>query len=131
MQVSKKFIEVYNETFKFIDENGLNVEDYWKRIGPIVLSDLLEKVMTKGLVGADEYWSETLCAEGAEFETYQSPNCLELEIDKCPSISHLSNPYHNYCGHCDVMYRQLFETLGYTYKVEKTGDGSCHITVSR
>ena len=132
MICTPKFIEIYNETFKFIDEHGVDVKEYWKLISPIVLSDLKEMVEKQGLFGALDYWDKVLTAEKAEFDILITPKCfLELEITDCPSLSHLENPYKNYCGHCDVMYRQLFESLGYEYKIEKTGVGSCHITVSK
>lgn len=133
MICTKKFVEVYNETFKFIHEElgDEGVARYWKRIGTIILSDLKETVEAKGLDGAEEYWRNTLTSEGALFEICLLPDCLALAITKCPSISHLENPYYDYCGHCDVMYRQLFESLGYKYEIEKSGTGSCYITVSK
>jgi hypothetical protein len=133
MKVTPKFVEIYSETFKFIDELGGKevVEKYWKRIGPIILSDLRNQTENEGLWGVLDYWEEVLCNEGAYFKIDACPDYIKLYIDICPSMSHLKDPYHNYCGHCDTMYRQLFESLGYEYNIEKTGDASCHITVSK
>lgn len=46
------------------------------------------------------------------------------------ALYHLE-PYHDYCGHCDVLYRRVLEPLGYVYHIdlERCGRAECTITV--
>ena len=127
-----RFIQVYNQTFKFIDENldSKAVEKYWLRIADIILADLKEAVGKNGLKGCVDYWTKTLTAEKAGFQILHDNDIFVLEILRCPSLALLGDPYKNYCNHCDVMYRKIFEGLGYKYNIE-FHDHKCKITISK
>ena len=132
MICSPAFIQIYNETFRFIDEQlgTSKLKDFWLRISDIALGDLKELVEEKGLLGAYEYWSKTLNAEGAKFELQFLSDRLTLRMWECPSIKCLKQPCKDYCKHCDVMYRPIFESLGYQYQIELKGNGQCNIHIS-
>lgn len=125
-----QFILAYNQTFKFIDENlgSEAVRKYWLRIADIILADLKEAVEKDGLKGCVDYWTKTLTAEKAAFQILHDKNVFVLEVLRCPSLALLDDPYKNYCNHCDVMYRKIFEGLGYKYNIELSG-GKCKITI--
>lgn len=134
MICTPQFIQVYNETFRFIrEESGHNaVYAYWNRIADIILADLKELVREKGLKGCVDYWSRVLTKEDAHFRITLNDK-FTLEILRCPSLRLLEEPYDNYCGHCDVMYRKIFEELGYKYNIEYGfgGGADCRITISK
>jgi len=132
MICSPRFIQVYNETFKFINENldSAAVEKYWLRIADIVLADLKEAVEKNGLKGCVDYWTKTLTAEKAAFQIFHDNDIFILEILRCPSLALLGEPYIHYCGHCNVMYRKIFEGLGYKYNIKLNND-KCKITISK
>jgi hypothetical protein len=55
----------------------------------------------------------------------------------CPSMGRLLElkhiePYHDYCRHCDVLYRRVLEQLGYRYEVDlsRCNEARCSLTVS-
>lgn len=132
MICTPQFIQVYNETFKFIDENlgSKAVEKYWLRIADIILGDLKEAVEKDGLKGCVDYWTKTLTAEKAGFQILHDGDVFVLEILRCPSLAILKEPYKNYCKHCKVMYKKIFNDLGYKYEIE-SGGGQCKITISK
>ena len=132
MICDETFIEFYNETFKFINDacGQDRLEDYWLKINNIVLGDLLALLKEKGLLGAYEYWSKTLNAEGAKFELQFLNDRLTLRMWECPSIKCLKEPYRDYCKHCDVMYRPIFKEAGFKYTIEVLGQGQCRIHIS-
>ena len=141
MKVTPQFVKFYNETFKFIEKElgTMELEEYFRKVGPFILADLSEKVCDYGLKGALKYWQQTLNEEGAHWQTELEESgeppkavALTLRITKCPSREALGDKAHSsYCRHCDVMYRGLFEAYGYKYSIEKTGDASCTIKVTR
>ena len=54
----------------------------------------------------------------------------------CPSKGMLQElehvePYHDYCGHCDVLYRRVLEPLGYecTFDMSRCDEAQCSFTV--
>ncbi|MEN6535313.1 MAG: hypothetical protein ABFD89_16735, partial [Bryobacteraceae bacterium] len=45
------------------------------------------------------------------------------DMHKCPSMTRLlesrhMEPYPDYCGHCDVLYRRVLERLGYSCETD-------------
>ena len=42
-------------------------------------------------------------------------------------------PYHDYCGHCDLLYRRVLEPLGYeyTYDMSQVDHARCRLVVRR
>jgi hypothetical protein len=132
MKVSKSFVKIYNETFKFIAEKlgKESVEEYWLRIAPLILWDLDKAVNKKGLFGAWEYWSDVLQGEGAFYEMDIEDGVFKLNIFRCPSLKALEKPYEHYCDHCRIMYEPIFKKHGFNYSIKRNGKG-CQITISR
>ena len=66
------------------------------------------------------YWSHTLNEEAADFtmELDEEANRFTIEMHYCPSkgrlleLKHIK-PYHNYCGHCEVLYSRVLNQLGF------------------
>ena len=133
MKVNEDFLKIYNATFKFIHEKlgKRAVVEYWKAIAPLALYDLEQAVIEDGLYGCVRYWGDVMTAEEAEYQIVYNVNQFTMDITKCPSLAKLDRPYEYYCQHCKVMYKPLFEKLGYTYKTEKTGENSCRVTVRK
>jgi hypothetical protein len=57
-------------------------------------------------------------------------------MHRCPSKARLLEcrhiePYHDYCGHCDVLYRRILEPLGYEYILDmsRCNEAACSLTV--
>jgi hypothetical protein len=47
-------------------------------------------------------------------------------------IEHVEK-YHEYCRHCDVLYRRVLEPLGYEYAIDLTecNEAKCAISVKK
>ncbi len=134
MRVSKEFLRVYDSTFNHIfKEYGLDaLIRYWKAIAPIMLHDLKQLAMKKGVKGCYEYWNKVLTEEGAKFRINLEDGKLHLEITKCPSIHYLSpTKCPEYCRHCGVMYPVVLKEAGLNYEWKRKGAGRCEIGVSK
>lgn len=117
-----EFIPAYSEFFKFLEEKGGKkaVVSFWEYLSDSFLMNLKELVMQNGIKGCWLYWSNTLNEEAADFTMTLDEEAGEFEIEmhQCPSRSRLNNirdfePYKDYCGHCDLLYRRVLEPLGY------------------
>ena len=138
MKVDKKFVEVYNETFKFIRKIG-GIEcliSYFRKIAPIILGDLDEAVNKEGLIGAFKYWKKVLTLEGCGYDLKMNSaedsrfgKDLKLDINQCSSKNHLVDPSPDYCRHCSIMYKELFTKYGYDFELINRGPASCTITI--
>ncbi len=61
---------------------------------------------------------------------------FSITMHRCPSkgmlldLKHVK-PYHDYCGHCDVLYRRVLEPLGYEYlyDMSETDRARCRLVV--
>ncbi len=115
------FIPAYSELFKFLHERGGRraVLEFWHYLSDNFLNNLRDLVRQHGLRGCWLYWSHTLNEEAADFTMELDERAGEFRIlmHKCPSKSLLLNckhvePYDDYCGHCDVLYRRVLEPLG-------------------
>jgi len=116
------FIPAYSELFKFLEARGGReaVVEFWQYLSDTFLSNLRELVREHGIRGCWLYWSRTLNEEAADFTMELDEEAGELRIlmHRCPSKSLLLEcrhiePYHDYCGHCDVLYRRVLEPLGF------------------
>ena len=137
-----EFIPAYSELFKFLEEKGgkAAVQGFWEYISDNFLTNLGELVKEHGLRGCWLYWSHTLNEEAADFTMEFDEEAQEFTITMhhCPSkerllgFSHME-PYHDYCGHCDVLYRRVLEPLGYEYwtDMSKTDEAQCEVRISR
>ena len=117
-----EFIPAYSELFKFLEEkDGPDaVEDFWKYLSDRFLGNLRELVQEHGLRGCWLYWSHTLNEEAADFtmELDEEAGRFTIEMHRCPSMGRLLElehlePYHDYCRHCDVLYRRVLEPMGF------------------
>jgi len=119
-----EFIPAYSELFKYLEKKGGQqaVMDFWNYLSDSYLHDLRDKVVQNGIRGCWLYWSHTLNEEAADFTMELDEEAGEFRIlmHHCPSkgrlleLKHIT-PYHNYCKHCDILYRRVLEPLGYEY----------------
>ncbi len=123
------FIPAYSELFKYLEEKGGReaVLDFWNYLSDNFLGNLRQLVKEHGIRGCWLYWSHTLNEEAADFTMELDEEVGEFRIimHQCPSKGRLLQythiePYHDYCGHCDVLYRRVLEPLGF----------ECHIDLS-
>ena len=136
-----EFIPAYSELFKFIEKKGGKqaVVKYWETISKDGL-DLLRKEATQnGLRGCWNYWSHTLNEEAADFTMTldEDKGEFSIEMHKCPSKGKLIatqhiEPYKDYCEHCDILYRNVLEPLGYKYDIDlsRCDEATCRISVT-
>jgi hypothetical protein len=135
-----EFIPAYSELFKFLEKKGGKraVLDFWNFLSDTFLTNLRELVTANGLLGCWLYWSQTLNEEAADFTMELDEEAGEFKIimHHCPSKGRLNEPghiepYHDYCKHCDVLYRRVLEPLGYEYEADlsETDNARCKVIV--
>jgi hypothetical protein len=92
------------------------------------------------LRGCWSYWQHTLNEEAAEFsmELDEAAGEFRIEMHRCPSMGRLIEiqhiqPYHDYCRHCDLLYRRVLEPLGYEYFIDlsRCHEAKCSLVVRR
>jgi hypothetical protein len=136
------FIPAYSELFKFLEERGGHeaVLDFWAYLSDNFLGNLRELVLEHGVRGCWEYWSRTLNEEAADFMIALDEDAGEFSIEmySCPSKGRLLAEkhlalYHDYCGHCDVIYRRVLEPLGFTCTCDlsQVDQACCALTFKR
>jgi hypothetical protein len=136
-----EFIPAYSELFKFLDrQSGREaVERFWNYLSDNFLENLKSEVEKHGLRGCWIYWSHTLNEEAADFtmELDEEAGQFRIVMHRCPSKSRLMEtkhiePYHDYCRHCDVLYRRVLEPLGYRYTIDlsRCSQAQCTLTVT-
>jgi hypothetical protein len=127
-----EFIPAYSELFKFLEAQGgrAAVDDFWNYLSDRFLGNLKDLVEANGIRGCWLYWSHTLNEEAADFTMELDEEAGEFRIDMhhCPSMGMLRElkhfePYHDYCRHCDFLYRRVLEPLGYEYRIDMS---QCH-----
>jgi hypothetical protein len=135
-----EFIPAYSELFRYLEDRGGHeaVVDFWEYLSDNFLGSLRDPVAEHGLRGCWMYWSHTLNEEAADFTMELDEDAGEFRIDmhRCPSRAMLNaldgfEPYHDYCGHCDVLYRRVLEPLGFdcTMDLAHTDEARCTLTV--
>ncbi len=138
-----EFIPAYSELFKFIEEKSgkEGVLDYWNHISDRYVRERLGKLATeKGIMGCWAYWEKALNEEAADFTMAVDEEAGTFSIDMryCPSkgrlleLAHVE-PYHDYCGHCDVLYARVLEPLGYewTSDLSRVNRAACSIHLKK
>ena len=136
------FIPAYSELFKYLESRGgvEAVEDFWCYLSDNFLNNLHDLVQRRGIRGCWDYWSHTLNEEAADFtmELDEEAGTFRIDMHHCPSMGRLKElkhlrPYHDYCRHCDVLYRRILEPLGYSYEVDlsRCHDAACSLLVRR
>ena len=117
-----EFIPLYSELFKYIEDKADHdaVVRYWEHISKeYVVPRLGELAAEKGISACWEYWSKALNEEAADFTmTFdEEEKVYELKMHYCPSKGRLlamkhMEPYHDYCGHCAVLYAPVLAKYG-------------------
>ncbi len=137
-----EFIPAYSELFKFLESRGGReaVERFWEYLSDTFLGNLRSEVEQNGLRGCWNYWSHTLNEEAADFtmELDEEAGQFRIAMHRCPSMARLLElqhvePYHDYCRHCEVLYRRVLEPLGFDYAIDLStcGEARCSLTVTR
>jgi len=136
-----EFIPAYSELFKFLEAQGGReaVVAFWEHLSDKFLGNLKNAVEKDGLRGCWIYWSHTLNEEAADFtmELDEEVGRFQIAMHRCPSMARLIalehvEPYHDYCRHCDVLYRRVLEPLGYQCEVDLSNcsEARCSLTVT-
>jgi hypothetical protein len=136
-----EFIPAYSELFKFLEARGGRraVEAFWEHLAGRFLGNLRSAVQQHGLRGCWLYWSRALNEEAADFtmELDEDAGQFRITMQYCPSMGRLLEldhvePYHDYCRHCDVLYRRVLEPLGYRYAIDlsQCHQAQCTLTVT-
>ena len=138
-----EFIPAYSELFKFIEtrDGPEGVADYWAYISDTYVSERLGALAAeKGIMGCWEYWDRALNEEAADFamSADEAAGTFEIDMRYCPSkgrlleLAHIE-PYRDYCGHCDVLYRRVLEPLGFTYAYDMAGTfkAACSLKITK
>ena len=137
-----EFIPAYSELFKYLEARGGReaVLDFWNYISDNFLHNLRDLVAANGIRGCWLYWNHTLNEEAADFtmELDEEAGEFSIAMHRCPSKGMLLDlkdvePYHDYCGHCDVLYRRVLEPLGYEYIYDgsESDQARCRLVVRR
>ena len=126
-----EFIPLYSEFFKYLEakDGEEAVLKFWyalsdRNIGdptnPHSLKSFCEKY--GGFEGAIKYWTHTLTEEACDvYKVHDMENKYSYShMRHCPSRGMLNalkhvEPYHNYCEHCNVIYRRVLEKYGICY----------------
>lgn len=137
-----EFIPAYSALFKHLDKRGGKkaVVDFWEFLSDRFLGNLRDLVAEHGLRGCWMYWKHTLNEEAADFEMTLDEDRGESRVRMyaCPSMwlllkcDHIE-PYPDYCEHCDTLYRQVLEPLGFKYDIDlsRCHEAACEIVVKR
>ena len=121
-----EFIPLYSELFKYLENKGGKEEvlKYWNFVSDKYVQPRLgEEVEKNGLKGCWNYWNVSLNEEACDFSmTYdEEKNFFEIDMKGCPSKGMLNNllytePYKDYCEHCDVLYSRVLKKYGIDIK---------------
>ena len=135
-----EFIPAYSEMFRFLESKGgpEAVQDFWEYLSDNFLGNLKNLVEQNGIRGCWMYWNHTLNEEAADFtmELDEEAGTFKITMHHCPSKSRLLKyahvePYHDYCRHCDILYRRVLEPLGYDciFDYSECDKAKCTLTV--
>ena len=137
-----EFIPAYSQLFKTLECLGGKdaVEAFWRYLAANFLNNLRDLVAANGIRGCWLYWSQTLSEEAADFtmELDEEAGTFSIAMHKCPSKGRLLEwrhiaPYPDYCRHCEVLYREVLDPLGYTYEIDlsQCDKASCRVVVRK
>lgn len=137
-----EFIPAYSELFKYLEQKGGKeaVVAYWRHISSDGLNNLRDEASENGLRGCYRYWTHTLNEEAADFvmELDEEKGVFSIEMLHCPSKGRLLEfehmvPYYDYCGHCDILYREVLAPLGLDFVIDLShcDEARCRCTVVR
>lgn len=124
------FIPAYSVLFQYLEDRvgKEGVVKYWEFVSDEYVQPLLgEQTAKDGLEGCWNYWEKCLNEEAADFRMILNleKQYFEMEIFHCPSKGRLlemqhMEPYHDYCGHCKILYPRVMEPMGYSYECDHT-----------
>lgn len=130
------YIPAYSLLFEFIEQKSghSGVVEYWNYISDhYVEPSLGTLVREKGIGGCWEYYNAAHTSEAAEvcLKWDEEANEMTIDMRRCPSKGHLLDmehmePYHDYCGHCMVIYKKVLNRYG----IEEIRDHS-HVDEAR
>lgn len=132
-----EFIPLYSELFRYIEDKAGHdaVVRYWKYVSKVYVEPRLGKLAEeKGIAACWEYWSKSLNEEAADFTmTYdEEKKVYDFQMHYCPSKGLLLNlkhmePYHDYCGHCAVLYAPVLAKYGIMSEEDysRTNEAKC------
>lgn len=137
-----EFIPVYSELFKYLEEEKGGHDEvvkYWNYISDTYVADLLGKEVTsKGIRGCWDYWGKSLNEEACDFvmELDEKEGTFKIDMKACPSRGKLNSltymdQYHDYCGHCAVLYARQLEKYGINPDIvdlSRTDKAQCLLT---
>ena len=137
-----EFIAAYSQLFKTLERLGGKdaVEAFWRYLSANFLTNLRDLVAAHGIRGCWLYWSHTLNEEAADFtmELDEEVGMFSIVMHQCPSKGRLLEwrhiePYRDYCRHCDLLYREVLEPLGYDYEIDlsQCDQARCRVMVRR
>ncbi len=131
-----EFIPMYSEFFKFLEKRGGPdaVMKYWYYISDNSIGDKTNPHSLAyfadrlgGFEGAVAYWTHTLTEEACDMVRIidHKKKTYYEQMRHCPSRGMLNSlehvePYHNYCGHCNVIYSRVLEKYGMVYEMDFT-----------
>lgn len=135
-----EFIWVYNELFRFVEEQGGEeaLHALWKGISDEFLDNLRNYIREEGLAGMHRYWSHTLGEEGGRHVMTLYDDLFVIDMHECPSAKKVFEdgrviPYEKYCEHCRWLYPPLIASFGYEADMDiiDCAKGRCRLTVRR
>jgi len=102
---SDHFVRFYNEVFKALDRQGRrHLVAYWRELGRLQTRALGRRFRRGGLRACRDYWARILREENCRGTLTLTARCLELRMDRCPSLSKVLDndaaPCRLYCDHC-------------------------------
>ena len=139
-----EFIPAYSELFKYLEQRGGKqaVVGFWEYISDEFLGNFRSLIEEHGLRGCWLYWSHTLNEEAADFtmeldeELDGEAGLFTIDMQRCPSKgglleNQLIEPYHDYCGHCTVLYGRVLESRGFEYECDlsQCDEAKCRLVV--
>jgi hypothetical protein len=116
------FVPAYSDLFKYLEKRGGEkaVLTFWNYLSDNFLGNLRDLVKEHGIRGCWLYWSHTLNEEAADFtmELDEEAEELRITMHHCPSKGRFLaeprlKPYHNYCGHCTILYDRVLQDFGF------------------
>jgi len=132
MLTCTEFIPLYSQFFKYLSmrDGDEAVMKYWIHISDTSIGDktnpnsLASKCeLYGGFKGAQAYWGHTHSEEACDTLkiTNNEKKYIYSLMRHCPSKGMLNSlthiePYHDYCGHCKVIYSRVLEKYGVTYE---------------
>lgn len=135
-----EFIPLYSELFKFLEKKGGKelVIKYWNELSKKYVEPRLgAQIKEHGLKGCWNYWNVSLNEEACDFtmEYDEEKEFFKITMNGCPSKGMLlklgyTNPYPDYCEHCNVLYKNCAINYGIDIKCDMTNCDKAQCTLT-